>query len=46
LHIINTCKLDYNVNDGKQYKCCDAVSQVKRIVKFSPLLQNYLQEKR
>ncbi len=31
-HIISTYKLDYNVNDEKQYKCCDAVSQTKELL--------------
>jgi hypothetical protein len=30
----------------QHHKCCDAVSQAERIIKFSLLLQNYLHEKR
>jgi hypothetical protein len=29
---ISTNKLDYNVNDEKQYKYCDAVSQTKELL--------------
>jgi hypothetical protein len=30
----------------QHHKCCDAVSQAERIIKFSLPLQNYLHEKR
>jgi hypothetical protein len=30
----------------QHHKCCDAVSQKRRIIKFSLVLQNYLHEER
>ncbi len=41
-HNISTCKLNYNINNAKQCKCCDAVSQMKRIVRILTALAKLL----